>query len=40
MKKLKEIARLCLEHNMGARPIARACNISTSTASVYMEKLK
>ncbi|OPY00095.1 MAG: Integrase core domain protein [Syntrophorhabdus sp. PtaB.Bin047] len=40
MKKLKEIARLCLEHNLGVRPIARACNISTSTASVYMEKLK
>ena len=40
MKKLKEIARLCLEHNLGVRPIARACNISTSTASVYVEKLK
>jgi transposase len=40
MKKLKEVARLYLEHNLGVRPIARACNISTSTASVYVEKLK
>ena len=40
MKKLKEIARLLLECNLGIRPIARACNISTSTASTYVEKLK
>jgi transposase len=40
MKKLKEIARLLLECNLGIRPIARACNISTSTASLYGEKLK
>jgi transposase len=40
MKKLKEVARLYLEHNLGVRPIARACNISTSTASVYVERLK
>jgi transposase len=40
MKKLKEVARLYLEHDLGVRPIARACDISTSTASVYMEKLK
>jgi transposase len=40
MKKLKEVARLSLELNLGVRPIARACNISTSTASVYVEKLK
>jgi len=40
MRKLKEVARLYLEHNLGVRPIARACNISTSTASVYVEKLK
>ena len=40
MKKLKEVARLYLEHNLGVRPIARACNISTSTASVYLEKIK
>jgi transposase len=40
MKKLKEIARLLLECNLGIRPIARACNISTSTASLYMEKFK
>ncbi len=26
MKKLKEIARLLLECNLGIRPIARACN--------------
>ena len=39
-KKLKEVARLCLELELGVRPIARACNISTSTASVYVEKLR
>jgi len=40
MRKLKEVARLSLELNLGVRPIARACDISTSTASVYVEKLK
>jgi len=40
MKKLKEIARLLLECNLGIRPIARACNISNSTASTYVEKFK
>ena len=40
MKKIKEIARLLFECNLGIRPIARACNISTSTASTYAEKLK
>jgi transposase len=40
MKKLKEIARLLLECNLGIRSIARACNISTSTASVYAEKFR
>ena len=40
MRKLKEVARLYLELNLGVRPIARACDISTSTASVYVEKLK
>lgn len=40
MKKLKEIARLLLECNLGIRPIARACSISTSTASLYVEKLR
>ena len=40
MRKLKEVARLYLDMTLGVRPIARACNISTSTASVYVEKLK
>lgn len=40
MRKLKEIARLSLELNLGARPIARACNVSTSTAHVYVDKLR
>lgn len=40
MRKLKEVARLYLELKLGIRPIARACNISTSTASIYVEKLK
>jgi len=40
MKKLKEIARLYLELNLGIRPIARACDISTSTVSTYVEKFK
>ena len=40
MNKLKEIARLLLECNLGIRPIARACNISVSTASLYAEKFR
>ncbi len=40
MRKLKEAARLLLEFNLGVRPIARACDISTSTAHIYVEKLK
>lgn len=40
MRKLKEVARLLLECNLGVRPIARACDISTSTASIYVEKFK
>ena len=40
MKKLKEVARLFLELKLGVRPIARACNISTSTAHTYVDRLK
>jgi transposase len=40
MRKMKEVARLYLELKLGVRPIARACNISSSTASIYVEKLK
>jgi len=40
MRKLKEAARLLLEFKLGVRPIARACNISTSTAHAYVDKLK
>jgi transposase len=40
VRKLKEAARLLLEFNLGVRPIARACNISTSTAHAYVDKLK
>lgn len=40
MRKLKEAARLLLEFNLGVRSIARACDISTSTAHIYVEKLK
>lgn len=40
MRKLKEAARLLLEFNLGVRPIARACKISTSTAHIYVDKLK
>jgi len=40
MRKLKEAARLLLEFNLGVRPIARACKISTSTAHAYVDKLK
>ncbi|HOL06215.1 MAG TPA: hypothetical protein PLO04_08805 [Syntrophorhabdaceae bacterium] len=29
-----------MEYNLGIRPIARVCNISPSTASLYMEKFK
>ena len=40
MKKLKEVARLFLDLKLGVRPIARACNISTSTAHTYVDRLK
>ena len=40
MRKLREVARLFLELKLGVRPIARACDISPSTAHTYMEKLK
>ncbi len=40
VRKLKEAARLLLEFNLGVRPIARACKISTSTAHIYVDKLK
>jgi len=40
MKKLKEVARLFLDLKLGVRPIARACNISTSTAHAYVDRLK
>ncbi len=40
MRKLKETARLLLDFNLGVRAIARACDISTSTAHIYVEKLK
>lgn len=40
MRKLREIARLFLELKLGVRPIARACNISPSTAHTYMERLR
>jgi transposase len=40
MRKLKEVARLLLEFKLGIRPIARACNISTSTAHAYVDRLK
>lgn len=40
MRKLKEAARLLLECKLGVRPIARACNISTSTAHTYVDRLR
>jgi len=40
MRKLKEAARLLLEFKLGVRPIARACNVSTSTAHAYVDRLK
>jgi transposase len=40
MKKLKEVARLFLDLKLGVRPIARACDISTSTAHTYVDRLK
>jgi len=40
MKKVKEVARLFLDLELGVRPIARACNISTSTAHLYVDRLK
>lgn len=40
MRKLKEAARLLLEFRLGVRAIARACDISMSTAHMYIEKLR
>lgn len=40
MRKIKEIVRLSMELKLGIRSIARACNISTSTVHIYVEKLK
>lgn len=40
MRKLKEAARLHCNLNLGVRSIARACNISPSTAHTYVERLK
>jgi hypothetical protein len=40
MKKVREVARLFLDLKLGVRPIARACSISTSTAHVYVDRLK
>lgn len=40
VRKLKEAARLLLEFKLGVRPIARACDISTSTAHAYVDRLK
>ncbi|MHB8109630.1 MAG: hypothetical protein ACYDHW_06315 [Syntrophorhabdaceae bacterium] len=40
VRKLKEAARLLLEFKLGVRAIARACVISTSTAHMYVEKLR
>ncbi|MGD0237482.1 MAG: DDE-type integrase/transposase/recombinase [Syntrophorhabdales bacterium] len=40
MKKLKEVARLFLDLKLGVRPIARACDMSTSTAHTYVDRLK
>ena len=40
MKKVKEVARLFLDLGLGVRPIARACDISTSTAHTYVDRLK
>lgn len=40
VRKLKEAARLLMEFRLGVRPIARACNISTSTAHAYVDRLK
>lgn len=40
MIKIREIARLYLELNLGIRAIARSCNISTSTASIYVDRIK
>jgi len=40
MRKLKEAARLLLEFKLGVRQIARTCDISTSTAHAYVDRLK
>ncbi len=39
MRQIKEICRLYLVQDLGIRPIARACNISPSTAQGYVNKL-
>ncbi len=40
MRKIKETCRLRLKMGLGINQIARACNISTSTASTYVKKIE
>lgn len=40
MRQIKEISRLYLSQGFGIRGIARACNISTSTARTYIDRLE
>ncbi len=40
MRKIHEICRLRLTMGLGINQIAGACNISTSTASIYVNKIE
>src|SRR5208283_2005964 len=40
MRKIHEVSRLRLKMGLGINQIAGACNISTSTASVYVNKIE
>ena len=40
MRKIHEVCRLRLKMGLGINQIAGACNMSTSTASVYVNKIE
>lgn len=40
MRKIQEVSRLRLKMGLGINQIAGACNISTSTASIYVKKIE
>jgi len=38
MRKIKEVLRLCFEHQQSIRQIAQSCNIARSTVQEYLHR--